>query len=203
MYLFTSLVQCGQQADAHLWPPGLDTYRYWPQGRRPRQARSGHQPTPALVQAQIARLSGACYLPWDDLKAAAQRERFHVLAGGDTYFTRWFLARGTFHGSEASATALFCRGVMWRSTELDSVRVWQALSQSWPAPFLEGKLPPLASGGVVQAHKGIAELSHELAAAVAPHLRGVDGAALLVHCWCRRPSRALRLLVTAPRPVPC
>ena len=27
------------------------------------------------------------------------------------------------------------------------------------------------------AHKGIAELSHELAAAVAPHLCGVDGAA--------------------------
>ena len=133
------------------------------------------------VQAQIARLSGACYCEWDELKAAARRESFHVVAGGDTYFTRWFVARGTLaSGDDDSvgqpATCVVFRGVMWRSAEVNSLRVWQQLSQSWPVRFLEREVAPLATGGVVQAHRGIAGMADELSKALAPHLQAHAGA---------------------------
>ena len=59
----------------------------------------------AHVQAQLARLSCACYAPWQELRQKVQEEGFQVLAGGDTFFTRWFLARGSFHRPDAAAPA--------------------------------------------------------------------------------------------------
>jgi hypothetical protein len=132
------------------------------------------------VQAQIARLSGACYLAWDDLKLEVDREQFQVLAGDDTYFTRWYIARGVLNGMEhdtgASVTCVFVRGVMWRSTELDSFRVWQQLSQSWPVRFLEDKVSTMPNGGAIQVHKGIDEMAQELHRVLVPHLRAHPGA---------------------------
>jgi hypothetical protein len=139
-------------------------------------------PAPAL-QAQIARLSGACYLDWGQLKAAAREDHFDVVAGSDTYFTRWYVARGVLRSGladgepETPVTCVIFRGVMWRSAEVNSLRVWQQLSQSWAAPFMEGELAALAHGGVVQAHAGMAAMAAELQRALTPHLLAHAGAA--------------------------
>lgn len=45
-------------------------------------------------EAQIARLSALCYMEWKDLQVAAYKEGFQVVAGGDLFFTRWYLAKG-------------------------------------------------------------------------------------------------------------
>jgi hypothetical protein len=50
------------------------------------------------VKAQISRLSGYCYSEWDNLKAAVSAEGLNVVAGGDTYFTRWYIATGKLYG---------------------------------------------------------------------------------------------------------
>jgi len=50
-------------------------------------------------EAQLARLSGLCYYSeWETLKTEARREGFEVIAGADTYFTRWYLAKGRLDG---------------------------------------------------------------------------------------------------------
>ena len=58
-----------------------------------------------MKEAQLARLSGLCYLDWDKLKAEAQKEGFTVVAGGDTFFTRWFVAKGRLTGGAHAAHA--------------------------------------------------------------------------------------------------
>ena len=100
--------------------------------------------------------------------------------GGDTYFTRWYIARGALRGADNKdaerVTCVVFRGVMWRSAEVNNMRVWQQLSQSWPDPFMKASLQPLAGGGEIQAHKGIAAMAHELHEVLLPHLRAETGA---------------------------
>lgn len=138
-------------------------------------------------EAQIARLSGHCYRPWDEIKALAAEENFTVLAGGDTYFTRWYLAQGRLSGgpissadTASSTLCLFIRGVMWRSSELDTVRVWQQLAKSWPAAYLPEKMPRQEnSNAVVQAHAGMAEMTTQLYEEVVNKIRTFDGPLLI------------------------
>lgn len=118
-----------------------------------------------------------------------RREKFEVVAGGDTYFTRWYIAQGTLTGGPESAgsgdaeqqsgepvTLVISRGVMWRNADVDSLRVWQQLSQSWPAPFMHDQVGRMPGGGVVQVHTGIDSMATELLAAIEPHLRNLGGA---------------------------
>ena len=138
-----------------------------------------------MLQAQISRLTGACYHEWEDLRQAVRKENFEFVAGGDTYFTRWYIARGRLtdgagssagtSGGGAPVTLVVSRGVMWRNADVDSLRVWQQLSQSWPTPLMHETLGRMAGGGVVQVHTGIDRMATELLAEMEPHLRRVQG----------------------------
>jgi hypothetical protein len=152
------------------------------------------------MQAKISRLSGASYHDWDQLKKDIRHEGFEVIAGGDTYFTRWFIAQGALNGDYGShsggdsngrqtherktpspsaqpkkSTFVICRGVMWRAAELNSLRVWRQISQSWPVPFMPEHLSSQAAGGVVQCHKGMGDMALELSRAIEPHLAKIKG----------------------------
>jgi hypothetical protein len=173
------------------------------------------------MQAQIARLSGACYHDWNQLKKDVRHEGFEVIAGGDTYFTRWFIAQGILDGEYGShtkhgkadprarqlrseidiplpktqceeSTFVICRGVMWSSAELNSLRVWRQLSQSWPVPFMPDHLGSHPSGGIVQCHKGMGDMALELSEAIAPHLADCRGMASLMSLNCDFHEKAFK-----------
>lgn len=62
------------------------------------------------LQAQIARLAGYCYDDFDSLRENVAAEGLRVIASGDTFFTRWYVASGRISGNvpgednEATAT---------------------------------------------------------------------------------------------------
>jgi hypothetical protein len=75
---------------------------------------------------------------------------------------------------------------MWRAAELQTIRVWQQLSQSWSVPIATNSMQNTLSFGegmakndspeiVVHAHKGMAEMSSELFTEVEPYLRSHRG----------------------------
>jgi hypothetical protein len=205
------------------------------------------------VQAQIARLAGYCYSQFDALKENVQEEGLRVIASGDTYFTRWYIATGDITGNvpgEKSITFpskvccsswnrpgelcclealilrrckrkryhaglecwhlqeldapeatlhVFLRGVMWRNPEVETVRVWQKLSQSWGVPLApvsdssESSLAPEASIPAAEsslvAHSGISDMANELYAQLRPLLVNHSGA-LAVRAWQLRDSHS-------------
>ena len=77
---------------------------------------------------------------------------------------------------------VFMRGVMWRSAELNSARVWHQISQSWAIPFAPQKTGPAATDGAsedfgeqVTSHKGITDMAQELCTVIWQHLREHQG----------------------------
>lgn len=74
------------------------------------------------------------------------------------------------------------RGVMWRSAELDSARVWSQLSQSWAIPFCPQQLARFdpdgngnASQEQIMSHKGITDMADELYGIIWEHLKAHQG----------------------------
>lgn len=77
---------------------------------------------------------------------------------------------------------VFMRGVMWRSAELNSARVWHQISQSWAIPFAPQKTGPAPTDGAsedsseqVTSHKGITDMAQELYTVIWQHLREHQG----------------------------
>ncbi|BDA40661.1 hypothetical protein COCOBI_01-3140 [Coccomyxa sp. Obi] len=65
----------------------------------------GHGPQTSHVQkelsaaqlrhaAKLARLSGLCYRPTDELSESLEKEGLHLISCGQTHFTRWYVADG-------------------------------------------------------------------------------------------------------------
>eukprot|EP00892_Ulva_mutabilis_P011155 jgi/Ulvmu1/8411/UM042_0118.1 len=149
-------------------------------------------------EIQIARMSGYCYDEIETLKSSVAQEGLKVIAAGDTYFTRWYIAEGELTGAgtgspmvamkqsdssqprTAARLHIFMRGVMWRSTELNSARVWQQLSQSWAVPFSTpqpgARAPPAGAPGVtVTSHKGVTDMANELFTVLDPYVKAYQG----------------------------
>lgn len=82
---------------------------------------------------------------------------------------------------------VFMRGVMWRSAELNSARVWHQISQSWAVPFAMKKSTlestdargshssAQAPSEQVTSHKGITEMAHELYGVIWQHIQQNHG----------------------------
>lgn len=83
---------------------------------------------------------------------------------------------------ETAKLHVFMRGVMWRSAELNSARVWHQISQSWAIPFSAQKQdqPPHdsdsgAASDHLTTHKGVTDMAQELYAVIWQHLREHQG----------------------------
>lgn len=84
---------------------------------------------------------------------------------------------------DAATLHVFMRGVMWRSAELNSARVWHQISQSWAVPFATVRHPgPDVPGSNAQtpteqvtSHKGITDMAHELYGVIWPHIQRHQG----------------------------
>lgn len=81
---------------------------------------------------------------------------------------------------EDNTLHVFFRGVMWRSPEVQTARVWQKLSQSWGKPVpvsvdladTQTTAPDdtLETNSGLVAHSGILDMAQELYAEMRPHL---------------------------------
>jgi hypothetical protein len=67
-------------------------------------------------------------MDWKDLQAAAGVEGFKVVAGGDLFFTRWYLANGVLNDSNPDAAAPATGKVL-----ISSHRVWDCQHACCPS----------------------------------------------------------------------
>ena len=66
---------------------------------------------------------------------------------------------------------------MWRSAEVNAMRVWQHLSQSWPTDLMA---EPSSSTAYrqqpnIQCHRGMATMAAEVAQQISPHIASCPG----------------------------
>ena len=90
--------------------------------------------------------------------------------------------------NEGAKLHVFMRGVMWRSAELDSARVWTQLSQSWATPFCPEQLARFKPGSIggasqeqIMSHKGITDMAEELYGIIWEHLKAHQGPPSALH----------------------
>lgn len=97
-----------------------------------------------------------------------------------------YKTQGETQSRDSANLHVFMRGVMWRSTELNSARVWQQISQSWAVPFYPQLMSQSPNPGgdttpdaTVTSHKGVTDMAHELYAVIEPYLTAHQGVPLL------------------------
>jgi len=71
---------------------------------------------------------------------------------------------------------------MWMAAELQAVRLWQLLSQSWPVDLISEVSASAATGPFtqsdrrIQTHRGMATMAAEVSKQIVPHLKRFPGA---------------------------
>ncbi|KAK9841107.1 hypothetical protein WJX74_000038 [Apatococcus lobatus] len=132
-----------------------------------------------LNAAKLAKLSGACYLPENQLQGFLAGESLQLHASGRTHFTRWYGAEGIVtgdgHGLAGDrdglgemAHVIALRGVAWRNQESQLFRLWQDLARFWPAPFADDATEKTAR---LVAHTGVIEMAEEVFETLRPSIQ--------------------------------
>ncbi len=168
-------------------PPSIPHHP--PTPSRPLFIQPLHTQPPSSAQleaaAHFACLSGLAYKSDLELTTQLTRKRLHLVAAGETTFTRWFVAEGTLPSHEDSTTdsttktapptrALLLRGVDWRGARAtgSTTTLWQSLSRCWPVPLLPTLTRPPEA---LLCHAGVADMAQALWEDVGGYCSGPHG----------------------------
>ncbi|DBB06614.1 TPA: hypothetical protein ACH3X1_012136 [Trebouxia sp. C0004] len=70
--------------------------------------------------------------------------------------------------SQSDHCVILMRGVVWRSEEVEVMKLWQNLLRFWPVTFADSLVQP---HGALQAHGGMADMAQELYKQLECHIR--------------------------------